>query len=267
MVCNAARLSNVLGSFLKLLMISRVLVAGSLFAEGQSSGIWTRAFLLWISWTLAVLVFLRHAKRWGTTYCPLTWHRQQFTVSAPWSLTSDHRVIWVWRGSSSETARESCRRRLCVDPHVEEADAGRRTWRRWARDCKIETGAKSSLYISQSASNSAEFELISKPGGHREQIVQLWIHYVRGNLQRWIRIRTRHQAFKWQTDTDPNSSTEILRDRQRAPLVQVCSLTILLYHLATSSTWRKPTHTYDGNLVAHRMTKWSESTPTQWFGD
>ena len=30
---------------------------------------------------VAVLVILSRAKRWGTPYCPQTWHHQHFTVS------------------------------------------------------------------------------------------------------------------------------------------------------------------------------------------
>ena len=40
----------------------------------------------------------------------------------------------------------------------------KRTRRRWARGCNIETCATSCLYDSQSVSSSAEFELISQPG-------------------------------------------------------------------------------------------------------
>ena len=41
--------------------------------------------------------------------------------------------------------------------------------------CKIETTSKNGVEDSQSVSNSAEFELISKFRGISQQMIQLWI--------------------------------------------------------------------------------------------
>ena len=42
--------------------------------------------------------------------------------------------------------------------------------RRWARGCQLETCATCSLYDTASVCNSAEFELISKPGEHDSKV-------------------------------------------------------------------------------------------------
>ena len=86
---------------------------------------------------------------------------------------------------------------------------------------------------------------------------------------RWIRIRTTHQALKCGTQMQTRTPARgyLLRDRQGAQLVQDCSLAIWTCHQATSSTLRKPAHTYDVNLVARLTTKWSGSTSAQRSGD
>ena len=59
--------------------------------------------------------------------------------------------------------------------HVEKADTGRKTRWRWARGCGFKTGAASCVEDSQSVSNSAEFEYISKPRKTYSKKFKFWV--------------------------------------------------------------------------------------------
>ena len=88
-----ARLPNVLGLFLK--FFDDCSYAGHRLSRRDRAIIRELSeivFGLKISWRLAALVILSHAKRCGTPYCPQTCHHQHFTVSIMLFLTSDRQV-------------------------------------------------------------------------------------------------------------------------------------------------------------------------------
>ena len=107
--------------------------------------------------------------------------------------------------------------------------------------------------------------LVSMTSNWSEQIVQFWIHWERWNLSRWIRMRTAHQVL--QSATQILSRTQarwnLLRDRERAPSLEVWSQTV----------WPSP-HSigYMDKVFASVRQKLgrpteSESTPTLWRGE
>ena len=88
--------------------------------------------------------------------------------------------------------------------HVEKADTGRNTRRRWARGCKIKTGAESSVDESQSVSKFAEFAHISKLGESYRKMFNLgFIRYGEARsdgFEWWQSIRLSSVAIRWKSE-------------------------------------------------------------------